>query len=105
MGAYGVGVYTVDEIGSDECLFALCSESSQTFKTRTLVFSDMLKRTKRIMKYAAIIFILPFGFIPSAVYLLAALLLRKQHHVHRHTKHLKARHHAWKSAVQGLRVW
>jgi len=63
------------------------------------------KKTKILLKHAALIFMLPFGFIPSVVYLLAALLLRKHHHVHRHTKYLKARHHAWKSAVQGLRVW
>lgn len=65
----------------------------------------MLKTTRRIVKYAALLFILPFGFIPSAVYLFAALLLRKHHHIKKHTKHIKAQHHAWKSAVQGLRVW
>ncbi len=64
----------------------------------------MHKKTKRIIKYAAMIFILPFGFIPSAVYLFAALLLRKHHHVRKHTKHIKAQHHAWKSAVHSLRV-
>lgn len=65
----------------------------------------MLKRTKTILKHTALLFILPFGFIPSAVYLLVAFLLRKHHHVRKHTRHIKARHQSLKSAVHGLRVW
>ena len=59
--------------------------------------------TKKILTRAAAIFILPFGFIPSTLYLIGALVFGKKHHVKHQVEHMKDIHKQVKTHTKEIK--